>query len=225
MNSAYFPQTIVELEEELKKHAEVGRGGVGDEIFRGLIAMDNLGAFTRHITHDQNLNPTARPHGSRQSEINDAGHCILQVMTYVISRGIPLEDAINAALIGLRQNDFQKKSAQNKDDDLIIGMTGCPGIVRGRAFLDPHMTRAPPVYAGKPTNIILVTNHPYSDARLKRFSGIITDNGGTMCHAAIIARENGIPCVVGTGDGTERIKNGDIIEINATVEQGQVKKI
>jgi Phosphoenolpyruvate synthase/pyruvate phosphate dikinase len=37
---------------------------------------------------------------------------------------------------------------------------------------------------------------------MKRANGIITDEGGVTCHAAIVSRELGIPCVVGTGDAT-----------------------
>lgn len=42
---------------------------------------------------------------------------------------------------------------------------------------------------------------------MKIASAIVTNSGGRTCHAAIISRELGIPCVVGTGDATEKIKN------------------
>ena len=46
---------------------------------------------------------------------------------------------------------------------------------------------------------------------LKRASGVITNQGGRTCHAAIIAREMGITAIVGTGDATERIADGALI--------------
>ena len=46
-------------------------------------------------------------------------------------------------------------------------------------------------------------------------SAIITDEGGLTCHAAIISRELGKPCIVGTKIATKLIKNGDMFEINA----------
>ena len=46
---------------------------------------------------------------------------------------------------------------------------------------------------------------------LKRASGVVTNQGGRTCHAAIIAREMGITAIVGTGDATERIADGDMI--------------
>lgn len=48
---------------------------------------------------------------------------------------------------------------------------------------------------------------------LSRCGGIITDEGGILCHAAIIAREFGVPCVVGTALATKVIFSGDDIEI------------
>jgi pyruvate,water dikinase len=44
---------------------------------------------------------------------------------------------------------------------------------------------------------------------------IITDEGGLTCHAAIIARELKIPCVVGTKITTKFLKNGDNVEVDA----------
>jgi len=46
-------------------------------------------------------------------------------------------------------------------------------------------------------------------------SGIITDFGGILCHAAIISREFGIPCLVGTKKATKVFKDGDLVELNA----------
>jgi len=44
--------------------------------------------------------------------------------------------------------------------------------------------------------------------------GIITDEGGVTCHAAIVSREFNIPCIVGTGNATKVFKDGDFIEVN-----------
>jgi pyruvate,water dikinase len=50
---------------------------------------------------------------------------------------------------------------------------------------------------------------------MKKATGIVTDFGGMLCHAAIISREYGIPCVVGTQKATKVFKDGDLIELNA----------
>ena len=49
---------------------------------------------------------------------------------------------------------------------------------------------------------------------MKRASAIITNRGGRTCHAAIIARELGVPAVVGCGDATETIKNGEAVTVS-----------
>ena len=57
----------------------------------------------------------------------------------------------------------------------------------------------------------------------KKASAIITDEGGMSCHAAIISREFGLPCIVGTKIATRSIKDGDKVEVDA--DKGIVKII
>ncbi|MCR5232459.1 MAG: hypothetical protein K6E53_00920, partial [Lachnospiraceae bacterium] len=45
--------------------------------------------------------------------------------------------------------------------------------------------------------------------------GVVVDTGGTLSHAAIIAREYGIPCVLATGEATTRLKDGDMVLVDA----------
>ncbi|MDN4503410.1 phosphoenolpyruvate synthase [Alteromonadaceae bacterium BrNp21-10] len=63
---------------------------------------------------------------------------------------------------------------------------------------------------------VLVTDmtDPDWEPIMKRASAIVTNRGGRTCHAAIIARELGIPAVVGCGDATKRINNGDQITVS-----------
>lgn len=60
-------------------------------------------------------------------------------------------------------------------------------------------------------------------AALDRAAGFITDEGGLLCHAAIISREMKKPCVIATGNATSALKTGDLIEVDGT--QGIVKII
>jgi len=48
-----------------------------------------------------------------------------------------------------------------------------------------------------------------------RIAAAVTDAGGVMCHAAIVAREYGLPAVLGTGSATKRIVTGDLIRVDA----------
>ena len=51
---------------------------------------------------------------------------------------------------------------------------------------------------------------------MRRAAAIVTDSGGMTCHAAIVSRELGIPCVVGTGDATTKLRDGEIVTVDAT---------
>ncbi len=63
---------------------------------------------------------------------------------------------------------------------------------------------------------VLVTDmtDPNWEPVMKRASAIVTNRGGRTCHAAIIARELGIPAVVGCGDATERLKSGTLVTVS-----------
>src|SRR3990167_290678 len=63
---------------------------------------------------------------------------------------------------------------------------------------------------------VLVTDmtDPNWEPVMKRASAIVTNRGGRPCHAAIIARELGIPAVVGCGNATERLKEGTLVTVS-----------
>lgn len=69
---------------------------------------------------------------------------------------------------------------------------------------------------------ILVTDmtDPDWEPIMKRAGGIVTNRGGRTCHAAIIARELGIPAIVGCGNATKRIKNGERVTVSCA--EGQI---
>ncbi|MDM7922858.1 MAG: phosphoenolpyruvate synthase [Pyrinomonadaceae bacterium] len=72
---------------------------------------------------------------------------------------------------------------------------------------------------------VLVTNStdPAWEPIMKRASAIITERGGRTCHSAIISRELGIPCIVGTGDATEKIRSG--ADITVSCAEGDVGNV
>jgi phosphoenolpyruvate synthase/pyruvate phosphate dikinase len=64
-------------------------------------------------------------------------------------------------------------------------------------------------------NILVTTmTRPDFIPLIKSASAIITDEGGITCHAAIVSREFGIPCIIGTKKATKVLKSGDKIELN-----------
>ena len=62
---------------------------------------------------------------------------------------------------------------------------------------------------------------------MKRAAAIVTDRGGRTCHAAIVSREMGVPCVVGTGNATQVLQNGQVVTIDGRagkVYEGDVEE-
>lgn len=58
---------------------------------------------------------------------------------------------------------------------------------------------------------------------MERSAAVVTEIGGITTHAAIVSRELGKPCVMGTGNATSVLKDGDKVEVDA--DKGIVKKI
>ncbi len=71
---------------------------------------------------------------------------------------------------------------------------------------------------------ILVTDmtDPDWEPIMKIAGAIVTNRGGRTCHAAIISRELGIPCVIGTGDGTSKISHGSQVTIDCSEGVGRI---
>ena len=94
----------------------------------------------------------------------------------------------------------------------VTGFAASPGEIAGiaRLVLDPRdMGRV-----RKGDILITRATAPSYNALLPLLSGIVTDRGGTLSHAAVVAREYGIPAVVGTGNATEMIADGARIRID-----------
>ncbi|MFA6346084.1 MAG: phosphoenolpyruvate synthase, partial [Syntrophales bacterium] len=72
---------------------------------------------------------------------------------------------------------------------------------------------------------VLVTDmtDPDWEPIMKIAAAIVTNKGGRTCHAAIVSRELGVPCIVGTGNGTERLR--DVAEATVSCADGEVGKV
>ncbi|PIU01464.1 hypothetical protein COT68_03065 [bacterium (Candidatus Torokbacteria) CG09_land_8_20_14_0_10_42_11] len=95
----------------------------------------------------------------------------------------------------------------------IKGVSAFRGIVRGKVAV----AEMPNDYKKIKKGEILVTamTRPDITSYLKNVKAIITDEGGILCHAAIISREMKKPCIIGTKIATKVLKDGDLIEVDA----------
>ncbi|HEY7713553.1 MAG TPA: phosphoenolpyruvate synthase [Candidatus Binatia bacterium] len=62
--------------------------------------------------------------------------------------------------------------------------------------------------------LVTVKTDPDWEPTMKRAAAIVTDRGGRTCHAAIVSRELGLPAIVGTENGTEKLKDGQMITVS-----------
>lgn len=111
-----------------------------------------------------------------------------------------------------KQSDYKQYTLLEKGEKLCSGAGLGNKIVSGKARILHSPSEISKLNEGE----ILVTERtdPDWDPILKKASAIITDQGGRTSHAAIVAREVGAIAVVGTGNGTQKIKDGQIITIS-----------
>ena len=95
----------------------------------------------------------------------------------------------------------------------ITGNIACKGVVRGEVMVIKGIRDAEKMKEG---SILVAPNtNPELTMIMRKAAAIITDWGGVTSHAAIISREFGIPCIVGTDIATQVLKDGDLVEVNA----------
>ena len=98
--------------------------------------------------------------------------------------------------------------------DVLTGVSGSPGIARGiaRVVLDPADPRDL-----QPGDVLIAPNpDPSWTPLFMSASAVVVDVGGQISHAVIVSRELGLPCVVSVTNGSRRIPDGALIEVNGT---------
>lgn len=95
---------------------------------------------------------------------------------------------------------------------ILTGFAASPGVAVGRVQIVADPSEIDKV---KPGDILVaeITTPDYVPA-MEKAAAIVTDRGGKTSHAAIVSREMGIPCVVGTGEATKQLANGTLITVD-----------
>lgn len=159
----------------------------------------------------------------RQIEIHyerpmDMEWCIENNCVYIV-QARPI-----TAIGNFADNESIPESAY-KQDIIATGLGASPSIATGRVITYSIGMSLDVVKEGS----ILVTKMTMPDMvpAMSRAAAIVTDEGGMTCHAAIISRELGTPCIVGTGNATEVMKDGMEVTVDGTtgtVYKGALKK-
>lgn len=119
-----------------------------------------------------------------------------------------IRDSLDVEEVELRTDEFS-------------GTCACPGSARSKVRIVNSVEDVPKVEEGD--IMLAITTHPAFLPAMKRAAAIVTEDGGITCHAAIVAREFRIPCVVGVKKVCSVLKDGDKVEVDAT--NGVIKKV
>lgn len=209
--------------------------GLGGAIVGGRVQPDRYVVTKRglHITHAEvgDEQPTlprdgaddrAVPSNARQApqrvlsdtELSGLADTLLDVEQHF---GIPqdIEWAIATGTTWLLQTrPITTLSAQSAGTVLAAGQGASPGTATGPV----RVVESPQQSGNLNPGDVLVASMTAPDwlPTLRRACAVVTDTGGITCHAAIVSRELGLPCVVGTREGTSTLRDGDLVTVNGT---------
>ena len=118
------------------------------------------------------------------------------------------------AVTTIQKVKMSKKDEKPTRKPFLKGQAASPGITSGPVRIVKSAKEIKIVESGD----ILVTAMTSPDfvPAMKKAAAIVTDKGGQTSHAAIVSRELGVPCIVGTEKATKKFKNGQIITVNGT---------
>jgi pyruvate,water dikinase len=98
------------------------------------------------------------------------------------------------------------------DSKELVGFAASPGIVEGIARVLKNVNDIGQIREGE--ILVCPVTAPSWGPVFGKIKAAVSDIGGTMSHAAIVAREYGLPAVVGTGQATHRIKTGQRLRVD-----------
>lgn len=113
---------------------------------------------------------------------------------------------------GQSKEDREKQLSSLKEKAILSGLAASPGLASGKVKVVRNVAQIGKV--GKGDILVAPMTSPDWVPTMKKSLAIITDEGGVTCHAAIVSRELGIPCVVGTENATETLEDGDEVTVN-----------
>ena len=136
-----------------------------------------------------------------------------------------LKDGRLKLYIGRTAQSLEKKARPQSSRLLKVktlkGQAGFYGKVKGRVRIINTSAQAQSMKQGE--ILVSTMTPPRLIMAVKKAKAIVTNEGGLICHAAIIARELKIPCVIGTKIATQVLKDGDLVEVDAN--RGIVRKL
>jgi pyruvate,water dikinase len=114
---------------------------------------------------------------------------------------------------GVPEPKLRTTTAASTAGELITGVGAAAGIVEGRV----RVVSDPTFVEVEPGEILVAhTTDPSWASIMFVSAALVVDIGSALSHAAVVARELGIPCVANTGSGTQRLRDGDLVRVDGT---------
>ncbi len=146
---------------------------------------------------------------------------------YVLTRLNEKVDVLTGDAASRFIESFEAKDSRS--DGVVIGICAHAGKARGKVkivnpdYSDPSAMRRQIDAMEKGDILVSITTSPELMEACRKAAAIVTDLGGMLSHAAIVSRELGIPCIIGTQRASKVLKDGDVVEVDA--EKGTVRKV
>ncbi len=157
-------------------------------------------------------------HGLRK-DLKKQLHLRSQDYALVLERG-EIEIFTGTQLALYRKQELKSENISNRLR-VLKGQAASPGKVRGRVKVLWDLEEINKVKKGD--ILVAPSTYPALVPAMEKSAAIVTNEGGLLSHAAIVSREIGIPCVVGTKIATKVLKDGDLVEVDAN--KGVVRKL
>ncbi len=225
-------EAVISLEEGLKKHEDLMkrvRAAISDKAYtkferkvKGLRHYHYIREATQYLWESEFEH--CRKLLRKLSEVSDISYTDLTLLfsdeLFDACRNGDLEEKKKLIEARRDKRDFAvaywdkcMKDALSGDGESIKGIGASNGQVKGRVCI----VRSPGEFYKLEKGDILVCKYtdPEWTPLFALAAGVVVDTGGTLSHAAIVAREYGIPAVLATGDATLRLHDGDTVLVNA----------
>ena len=203
------------------------------------IKFNARGVLNKFLMYNETFRPYVEEIGKRLRRDDIAWLSAEEICDLMSGKDVPYSDRNKAYWVLARRFEWKLISgeeAKKISDDfdsfhfrpptgVIKGVTANPGIYKGTVkileiIFSDNITEA--IHKVRKGDVLVgSTTGPEVMAACQRAGAIVTNEGGLTSHAAIVSRELGIPCIVGTKIGSKVLKDGDYVEVDAN--KGVVK--
>ncbi|MCC6628959.1 MAG: hypothetical protein IT340_16340 [Chloroflexi bacterium] len=176
-----------------------------------LLTLDDL----RRVSQGGMVDDQRAVVAARKAEMEHFGRIEPPTALGTRPRGAPTETTAARA----RARAFGGPPSASSDPRVLAGHAGAPGLVRGPARVLHSLAESERLRPGDV--LVAPTTMPTWSPLFAIAAAVVTDAGGILSHCAIVAREYGIPAVVGADRATTAIRDGQLVEVDGS--GGQVR--